>query len=64
MVIVVCGGWALDKPQVILPLLVAILLGVVVAASFLFGWDTAWTVGAFLCHANIASVVHILPVIV
>ena len=44
--IVVSEGWALDKRHT-LPLLVAILLGVVVAARFLFGWDTAWTVGAF-----------------
>ncbi|RAH53303.1 hypothetical protein BO85DRAFT_381810 [Aspergillus piperis CBS 112811] len=45
--IVVSEGWALDKHHITLPLLVAILLGVVVAARFLFGWDTAWTVGAF-----------------
>ncbi|PYI03219.1 hypothetical protein BO78DRAFT_399978 [Aspergillus sclerotiicarbonarius CBS 121057] len=45
--IVVSEGWALDKHHMTLPLLVAILLGVVVTARFLFGWDTAWTVGAF-----------------
>ncbi|KAL3469135.1 hypothetical protein BJX99DRAFT_268685 [Aspergillus californicus] len=45
--IVISEGWTLDTRQVILPLLVIMSLAVVVAAKFLFGWNTAWTVGGF-----------------
>ncbi|KAE8372328.1 hypothetical protein BDV26DRAFT_103285 [Aspergillus bertholletiae] len=45
--IVISESWTLDMCQLTLPFLVATSLGVVVAAKFFFGWDTAWTVGAF-----------------
>lgn len=38
--------WTLDRRLAIL-LLAAISLMVVIAAQFIFGWDTAWTVGGF-----------------
>lgn len=33
--------------HVVLPLMSTIFLVVVVVAKFIFGWSTAWTVGAF-----------------
>ena len=45
--LVIREGWTLDARKVILPLLATIFLAVVVAAKFLFGWNTAWTVGGF-----------------
>lgn len=45
--IVIREGWTLDAGKVILPLLATMFLAVVVAAKFLFGWNTAWTVGGF-----------------
>lgn len=45
--IVIREGWTLDARNVVLPLLATMFLAVVVAAKFLFGWNTAWTVGGF-----------------
>ncbi|KAB8212791.1 hypothetical protein BDV33DRAFT_197232 [Aspergillus novoparasiticus] len=45
--IVITEGWTLDMRHVILPLMSTIFLVVVVVAKFIFGWSTAWTVGAF-----------------
>ncbi|KAI9368688.1 hypothetical protein BJX61DRAFT_537052 [Aspergillus egyptiacus] len=45
--ILIREGWELDKTQFMFPFMVTLFLGVVVAASFLFGWDTAWAVGSF-----------------
>jgi uncharacterized membrane protein len=38
---------AVDTRQVVLPLMVTLFLVVAVTAKFLFGWNTAWTVGGF-----------------
>jgi hypothetical protein len=38
-------GWTFDTQRT--PLVVVIFLAVVVTAKFLFGWNTAWTVGGF-----------------
>ncbi|KAE8311123.1 hypothetical protein BDV41DRAFT_566112 [Aspergillus transmontanensis] len=45
--IVITEGWTLDMRHVVLPLMSTIFLVVVVVAKFIFGWSTAWTVGAF-----------------
>lgn len=39
-------GWTLNRSLVSV-FLAAISLVVVIAAHFIFGWDTAWTVGGF-----------------
>ncbi|KAE8337903.1 hypothetical protein BDV24DRAFT_139148 [Aspergillus arachidicola] len=45
--IAITEGWTLDMRHVVLPLMSTIFLVVVVVAKFIFGWGTAWTVGAF-----------------
>lgn len=45
--IAITEGWTLDMRHVVLPLMSTIFLVVVVVAKSIFGWSTAWTVGAF-----------------
>lgn len=45
--IIIRERWTLDTQKVALPLLANMFLAVVIAAKFLFGWSTAWTVGGF-----------------
>lgn len=45
--LVINEGWTLPKRRISMPLSVTILLVAVIAAKFLFGWNTAWTVGSY-----------------
>lgn len=46
--ILISERWTLSTHQLVLPLMATMFLAVVVAAKFLFGWDTAWSVGSFV----------------
>ncbi|KAL4864155.1 hypothetical protein BDV12DRAFT_205888 [Aspergillus spectabilis] len=45
--ILINEGWVLGTQQVVLPLMATMFLAVVIAARFLFDWNTAWSVGSF-----------------
>lgn len=45
--IVIGDGWIPQLVLVVLSFIGTMFLAVVVAAKFLFGWNTAWSVGAF-----------------
>lgn len=45
--LVISEEWTMSSRQMAFPLSVIIFLAIVIAAKFLFSWNTAWTVGSY-----------------